>query len=47
MFQKGSLALHTNMLSQRAIEVFEITESVIPTRDYSKNLQPVGKKGWY
>lgn len=32
---------------KRAIEVFEITESVIPTRDYSKNLQPVGKKGWY
>ncbi|KAG8702730.1 nuclear protein [Ceratobasidium sp. 394] len=32
---------------KRAIEVFNITESVIPTRDYSKNLQPVGKKGWY
>ncbi|QRV79450.1 non-structural maintenance of chromosome element 4 [Ceratobasidium sp. AG-Ba] len=32
---------------KRAIEVFNITESIIPTRDYSKNLQPVGKKGWY
>ncbi|KAG9127955.1 nuclear protein [Ceratobasidium sp. 392] len=32
---------------KRAIEVFDITESIIPTRDYSKNLQPVGKKGWY
>jgi len=32
---------------KHAIEVFDITEPVIPTRDYSRDLQPVGKKGWY
>ncbi|KAG8747115.1 nuclear protein [Ceratobasidium sp. 414] len=32
---------------KRAIEVFNITESIVPTRDHLKNLEPVGKKGWY
>ncbi|ELU38427.1 Nse4 domain-containing protein [Rhizoctonia solani AG-1 IA] len=46
--QKRQLVMELDVATwKRAIEVFNITESVIPTRDYSKNMQPPGKKGWY
>ncbi|QRW21309.1 non-structural maintenance of chromosome element 4 [Rhizoctonia solani] len=44
--QKRQLVMELDVATwKRAIEVFNITESVIPTRDYSKNMQPPGKKG--
>ncbi|CUA75415.1 Non-structural maintenance of chromosome element 4 [Rhizoctonia solani] len=46
--QKRQLVMELDVETwKRAIEVFNITESTIPTRDYSKNMQPPGKKGWY
>ncbi|CAE7224246.1 unnamed protein product [Rhizoctonia solani] len=46
--QKRQLVMELDVATwKRAIEVFNITESVIPTRDYSRNMQPPGKKGWY
>ncbi|CAE6461321.1 unnamed protein product [Rhizoctonia solani] len=46
--QKRQLVMELDVATwKRAIEVFNITEATIPTRDYSKNMQAPGKKGWY